>query len=80
MGALSFPAMRQQFQVQVPFDSHRAGQEEFVSAQMEIALTFTAPSSAMKNIKTTVPAHRTKCNSGRHLKFTEEETIVVALY
>lgn len=58
--ALSFPAMRQQFQVQVPINSYRVGQEEFVSPLMEIALTFTAPSSAMQNIKTTDPVDRTK--------------------
>lgn len=77
--ALSFPAMRQQFQVQVPINSHRVGQEEFVSPQMEIALTFTAPSSAMQNIKTTDPVDRTKCSSARHLKFTDDKARMFAL-
>ncbi len=71
--------MRQQFQVQAPFNSHRVSQEEFVSAQMKIALTFTAPSSAMQDVKTTDPVDRTKCNSAGHLKFTEGEANVVAL-
>lgn len=70
--------MRQQFQVQVPFNSHRVRQEELVSAQMKIALTFTAPSSAMQDRKTDL-VDRTKCNWAGHLKFAEEETNVVAL-
>lgn len=73
MWALRFPAMRQQFQVQVPCNPHRVRQEEFISAQMKIALTFTAPSSAMQNLKTTNPADRMKYSGAVQLKFTEEE-------
>ena len=55
MWSLRFPAMIQLFQIQVPFNLHRVREEEFVSAQMKIILTFTAPSIAMQNLKTTDP-------------------------
>lgn len=71
--------MIQLFQVQVPFNSHTARQEECVSAPMKIALTFTAPSCAMQNIKTTDPADGTKCGSAGHFKSTDEGTNAVAL-
>lgn len=63
MWALSLPA-RQQVQVQVSFYSH-SGRRNLCQLGLEIALTFTAPRSAMQNIKNKAPSDRTKRNSAR---------------